>query len=81
MKQKIMYLFVLAGSTVLFAAPADDYMITVKTDNPGVSNNNEFTIPITRTSGNGYNVDCNNDGIDEATGITGNSDYTCTQRQ
>ncbi len=77
MKHKIAYVLIFCSTTVLFAAPADDYVITVKTDNPGVSNNNEFTIPITRTSGNGYNVDCNNDGIDEATGITGNSDYTC----
>jgi len=61
----------------LFSAPVDDYVIKVKTDNPGVSNSNEFTIPVTRTTGNGYNVDCNDDGINEATGITGNNSYTC----
>ena len=70
-------LIILVLPILLFAAPSDDYVITVKTDNPGVSADNEFTIPIIRTSGAGYNVDCNDDGIDEATGITGNSSYTC----
>ncbi len=70
-------LFFLSFSTMLFALPENDFVITVKTDNPGISANTEFTIPITRTNGNGYNVDCNNDGIDEATGITGNNSYTC----
>jgi len=60
---------------------ADDYVIVVKTDNPGVSADNEFTIPVTRTTGAGYNVDCDDDGVDEATAITGNSSYTCSYPQ
>lgn len=62
----------------LSAAPAtaasDDFIITVKTDNPGSSASTAFTIPTTG-SGYNYNVDCNNDATDEATGVTG--DYTC----
>ena len=62
---------------LLFSAPLDDFVMTVKTDNVGVSASNEFTVPVTRTNGNGYNVDCNDSGIDDAIGITGNSSYTC----
>ncbi len=54
--------------------PAADFVITVKTDNPGSSSSTQFTIP-TLGSGYNYNVDCNNDGTLEATGVTGN--YTC----
>ncbi|GAB4277221.1 MAG: hypothetical protein Kow0080_28040 [Candidatus Promineifilaceae bacterium] len=57
------------------AAPLDDFIITVKTDNPGTSSSTQFTIPTTGTGYN-YNVDCNDDGTDEATGQTGS--YTCT---
>ena len=56
------------------AASEDDFVITVKTDNPGTSTNTQFTIP-TFGGGYDYNVDCNDDGTDEATGQTGN--YTC----
>ena len=52
----------------------DHFVITVQTDNPGASSNTQFTIPTTG-SGYNYNVDCNNDGTNEATGMTG--DYTC----
>jgi len=52
----------------------DDFVITVKTDNAGSSSNTQFTIPTTG-SGYNYNVDFNNDGADEVTGITGS--YTC----
>jgi surface protein len=54
------------------------FVITVKTDNFGISDNNEFTIPTIsgETYNYNYNVDCNNDGIDEASAITG--DYTCS---
>jgi len=51
------------------------FIITVKTDNPGTSNDNQFTIPTDVISTYNYNVDCDDDGVDEATGITGN--YTC----
>jgi surface protein len=56
------------------AAPADDFVITVKTNNFGSSSNTQFTIP-TNGTGYNYNVDCDNDGTDEATGQTGS--YTC----
>ncbi|RUM60801.1 MAG: hypothetical protein DSY59_02520, partial [Persephonella sp.] len=52
----------------------------MKTDNPGSTANDKFLIPITNTNGAGYNVDCNNDGTDEATGITDTvypNGYTC----
>ncbi|MEI6207072.1 MAG: BspA family leucine-rich repeat surface protein [Desulfuromonadales bacterium] len=52
----------------------NDFVITVKTDNPGTSGSTQFTIP-TIGGGYDYNVDCNNDGVNEATGQTGN--YTC----
>jgi surface protein len=54
---------------------AAGFMITVKTDNPGTSGSTQFTIPTTG-GGYNYNVDCDNDGIDEGTGVSGN--YTCT---
>lgn len=57
------------------AASSDDFVITIKTDNPGSSTSTQFTIP-TIASGYNYNVDCNNDGINEATGRNG--DYTCS---
>ena len=49
-------------------------IIKVKTDAPGKSSNSQFTIP---TNGKGYNyaVDCDNDGLNEAIGVTG--EYTC----
>ena len=51
-----------------------NFVITVQTDNPGTSNDDQFTIP-TAGSGYNYNVDCNDDGTDEATGVSG--DVTC----
>jgi len=53
------------------------FVITVKTDNSGISTNTAFTIPINQfgVETYNYNVDCNNDGIDEAIAITG--EYTC----
>lgn len=56
------------------AAGTDDFMITVKTNNTGISNNDQFTIPTTG-GGYNYNVDCDDDGTNEASGVTG--DYTC----
>ena len=52
-----------------------DFVITVKTNNPGSSTDLEFTIPTYWETGYNFNVDCNNDGTDEATAQTG--DYTC----
>ncbi len=56
------------------AATTDYFIITVKTDNPGSSASNQFTIP---TAGSGYNYDVDLQGLDtwEYTGITGNT--TC----
>jgi len=53
------------------------FVITVKTDNlgPGTSGPNQFTIPTTG-GGYNYNVDCDNDGIDDLINQTGNA--TCT---
>ena len=72
-----MFCCFLFASTIVFAAPSDDFVITVKTDNPGASSNTQFKIPTTNRDGEtyNYNVDCNNDGTNEATGVTG--DYTC----
>ncbi len=54
--------------------PANDFVITVKTDNPGTSTSTQFTIPTIGT-GYDYNVDCNNDGVNEAAAQT--EIYTC----
>lgn len=60
---------------IAHASASDDFVITVKTDNPGWSADTQFTIPTTG-SGYNYNVDCDNDGNNEATAQTGN--YTCS---
>ena len=52
-----------------------EFIIMVKTDNPGTSSSKQFTIP-TKGSGYNYNVDCNNDGTNEAKTRTKN--YTCS---
>ncbi len=57
------------------AAVSDDFVITVKTDNPGTSSDTQFTIPTTG-AGYNYNVDCDNNGSNEATAQTGN--YICS---
>lgn len=56
------------------AAAGDDFVLTVKTDNPGSSSSTQFTIPTIGTGYN-YNVDCNDNGVNEFTGQTG--DTTC----
>ncbi len=66
----------LSFSSMLFALPSDDFLIDVKTDNPGSSSDTEFEIPIMTTTGTGYNVDCNDDGTLETMGETGS--YTCS---
>ncbi len=53
---------------------AADFVITVRTDIPGESSATQFTIPTTG-DGYNYNVDCDNDGVDDITGATG--DATC----
>ncbi len=60
------------------ATPTDDFVITVKTDNPGVGTDTEFTIYTNASLSYNYNIDCDNDNVDEATFQTG--DYTCIYR-
>ncbi len=57
-----------------WAATADYFIITVKTDNTGSSASNAFSLP---TTGGGYNYDVDLEGLDSwaYTGITGNT--TC----
>jgi len=58
----------------LEAAPKDDFVLVVDT----TQTNNEFTILTNNSIYNtpyNYSVDCNDDGVDEATGHT--LDYTC----
>ncbi len=50
------------------------FITTWKTDNAGTSTNTQITIP-TVWAGYNYDIDCNSDGILEATGVTWN--YTC----
>ena len=68
-------IFILLISSSVLAASTDDFVITVKTNNTGSSTDYQFTIPTYSGETYNYNVDCNNDGTDEATGVTG--DYTC----
>jgi surface protein len=56
-------------------ASPDDFVITVKTNNPGPSLPTQFTIPTFPGEAYNYNVDCDNDGTNEASAQTG--DYTC----
>jgi len=53
----------------------DDFVITVKTDNPGTSASNQFTIPTESGETYDFNIDCDNDGTDDVSGAM--SDYTC----
>ncbi len=68
-----------AGSNPLDASSTlkDTYfIITVETNNTGISLDTEFTIPTYPYAFYRYSVDCDNDGTDEATAVTG--DYTCS---
>ncbi len=60
---------------LVHATPSDDFVITVKTDNPGLSGNSAFTIPTRPALTYKYDVDCNDDGTYEV--LDANSDYTC----
>ena len=65
------------GSFTIIESSPDDFIITVKTDNltsPDSSPDTMFVIPTTGTGYN-YNVDCDSDGVDDATAQTG--DYFC----
>jgi len=58
------------------AASPDDFVITVKTDNPGNSTDLQFNISTNPGATYNYNVDCDNDETDEITGAT--DDYLCS---
>jgi len=67
------------GSNSLDASSTLDdtyFIITVETSKNGSSRENQFIIPTDDGSHYNYNVDCDNDGINEATNILGN--YTCS---
>jgi surface protein len=61
-------------TTNTYAYDTTDFVITVKTDNTGTSNDGQFKIPTTG-SGYHYSVDCENDGSWNTTNHSG--DYTC----
>lgn len=50
--------------------PLNDFVTTWKTDNPGGSNNSSVTIHIDTNYSYNYNIDWNNDGVFDTTGIT-----------
>lgn len=60
-------------ATVAITVTQLPFKITVKTDNAGASNNNEFTIPIV---GGNYDVNCGDVGTTDGTDISGS--YTCS---
>ena len=58
------------------------FVISINTEEVGESSSVEFIVPTNTTSfpdGYNYNVDCDNDGINEATEVRG--DYTCSYEQ
>ncbi|MBX2929637.1 MAG: BspA family leucine-rich repeat surface protein [Saprospiraceae bacterium] len=59
-----------SGTNCVPPLQPDEFITTWKTDNPGTSNSTSITIP---TTGSGYNyeVDWDNDGVYDQTGITG----------
>ncbi len=75
-KTKLIFLLLSLASS-LWAAPDPNnyFIITVKTDNPGTSNNTQFTIPTLNGLAYEYSVDCDGNGSFETTGQVGN--YTC----
>ena len=67
----------------VFAAPADNFVITVKTDNLGSSGSTQFTIPTYTGETYDYNVDCDSTDV-EGNGANSNvamdqtGSYTCS---
>jgi surface protein len=53
------------------------FIITVKTDNLGDSDDDQFTIPIDTSLDYKYNVDCDNDGTNDNDTPIINDSYTC----
>ncbi|CAA6800259.1 MAG: Chitinase (EC, partial [uncultured Sulfurovum sp.] len=64
-----------ATDEVIITIEKQPFITTWKTDNSGVSSDTEIIIP-TQGEGYDYSIDCDNDGIYEATSQTAN--YTCT---
>ena len=62
--------FTICLSLTLFCTAQEAFITTWKTNNPGTSNNKSITIP-TQGSGYNYDIDWNNDGIYDQTGVTG----------
>lgn len=57
--------------------PYQPFKIKIRTTNPGTSSNYKFEIP-TKGRGYYYNVDCDSNGVNEATAVTDN--YVCSYR-
>ncbi len=73
----VMALMFVANNVLAAPYTADDFVITVKTDNSGTSGDNQFTIPTTG-SGYQYSVDCSYNGTDVILDTTNeNGNYTC----
>ncbi|MCF6288162.1 MAG: DUF285 domain-containing protein [Proteobacteria bacterium] len=71
----IICLILLMNFNTIIAAENDDFIFTIKSDNFGGSPT-EFRIKVIAFGADfNYNVDCNNDGINEVTAQNG--DYTC----
>ena len=71
MKKNYSVLLVLFLCVSLKIYAQDEFITTWKTDNSGTSNLTSITIP-TFGSGYNYDVDWNNDGVFDETGLTGN---------
>ena len=73
----MMALMFVANNVFAASYTADDFVITVKTDNPGISDDGKFIVP-TFGSGYHYSVDCSYNGTDVIYDTTNHSgDYTC----
>ena len=76
-KYTITLLLLLANFSAWTAPdPSSYFVITIKTDNSGSSNNNQFKISTFSGQSYEYSVDCDSNGSLEAMNQTG--DYTCT---
>ncbi len=53
----------------------EDFILTIKTDNPGTSSDMQFEVPAYSGEIYNYNIDCENDGVFETKGVTGS--YIC----
>ena len=73
MRKTILTIYVLVPC-IIWGAPKDDFVMTIRSDIVGGTLQTQFTIT-TQGDGYNYNVDCNDDDVDEATAQNG--DYTC----